>query len=258
MGETVNSKINQGFKNILKHEDKKAEAWMEEQGYRKVKLPVNTMNDDAIDSFTKEHGITMIDMGDGVRIDSRLHIGNPNFKISDLFDPKKKFIKKELKIIIDREQRKFQKKVKRQLREEGRKRPQFEHTREGIRYKMDTHLNQGTPGISSKHPELGRIRSYYIDTETGKEIKSGTHIRKTGGTRKVVEGYAPKRLDAPIQRDKKNRGLMKKARTKRMELKIKKIQKELKAKNLSEKKAARLGEKIRIIRLGIQKPKRGK
>ena len=41
-------------------------------------------------------------------------------------------------------------------------------------------------------------------------------------------------------------------------LKIKKIQKQLEAKNLSEKKAARLGEKIRIIRLGIQKPQRGK
>jgi hypothetical protein len=41
-------------------------------------------------------------------------------------------------------------------------------------------------------------------------------------------------------------------------LKIKKLQKQLEAKNLSEKKAGRLGDKIRIIRLGIQKPKRGK
>ena len=41
-------------------------------------------------------------------------------------------------------------------------------------------------------------------------------------------------------------------------LKIKKLQKQLEAKNLSEKKAGRLGEKIRIIRLGIIKPKRGK
>ena len=41
-------------------------------------------------------------------------------------------------------------------------------------------------------------------------------------------------------------------------LKIKKLQKQLEAKNLSEKKAGRLGEKIRIIRLGIQQPKRGK
>ena len=45
---------------------------------------------------------------------------------------------------------------------------------------------------------------------------------------------------------------------KKAKLKIKKIQKQLEAKNLSEKKAGRLGEKIRIIRLGIIKPKRGK
>ncbi len=45
---------------------------------------------------------------------------------------------------------------------------------------------------------------------------------------------------------------------KKAKLKIKKLQKQLEAKNLSEKKAGRLGEKIRIIRLGIQKPKRGK
>ena len=43
-----------------------------------------------------------------------------------------------------------------------------------------------------------------------------------------------------------------------LKLKIKKIQKQLKAKNLSELKAGRLGEKIRIIRLGLQRPKRGK
>ena len=45
---------------------------------------------------------------------------------------------------------------------------------------------------------------------------------------------------------------------KKAKLKIKKIQKQLEAKNLSEKKAGRLGEKIRIIRLGIQRPPRGK
>ena len=45
---------------------------------------------------------------------------------------------------------------------------------------------------------------------------------------------------------------------KKAKLKIKKLQKQLEAKNLSEKKAGRLGEKIRIIRLGIIKPKRGK
>lgn len=175
-------------------------------------------------------------------------------------------IEKRKKIDEVRKEKKFQKWVKRNTVEHSRRNPTVIQLRDDVFHRTDTWVKEGTPGITGYHSELGRMRTYYLDaheSEGGKEITEGTRQQKFGGKVREFKGFDNYQIkDSPMQRQNLNRLKMRRAREKRIRakelLKIKKIQERLRIENLSEKKAGRLGDKIRIIRLGLQRPKRGK
>ena len=175
-------------------------------------------------------------------------------------------IEKRKKIDEVRKEKKFQKWVKRNTVEHSRRNPTVIQLRDDVFHRTDTWVKEGTPGITGYHPELGRMRTYYLDahqSEGGKEITEGTRQHKWGGKVRDFKGFSNIVIkDSPMQRQNLNRLKMRRAREKRIRtkelLKIKKIQERLRTENLSEIKAARLGDKIKIIRQGILKPPRGK
>ena len=177
-----------------------------------------------------------------------------------------KKIEKRKKIDEVRKEKKFQKWVKRNTVEHSRRNPTVIQLRDDVFHRTDTWVKEGTPGITGYHPELGRMRTYYLDahqSEGRKEITEGTRQHKWGGKVRDFKGFSNIVIkDSPMQRQNLNRLKMRRAREKRIRtkelLKIKKIQERLRTENLSEIKAARLGDKIKIIRQGILKPPRGK